>query len=435
MLERIFKLKPSNLPRYLKSFLYKLIGWTGESDIETRKVLARFDYLNQLFLVSLCGGQKQEYDKPITRRVWIANWIARISVIYTFTRVNLFMYFQDDQKIDLYLANLISEDEMPSKTSMLVLTNITIFNLFVLREYIHYIERCGHLTSLRYFHDVRIHGVTYEPLMFNKRCSQIFSKTCHLFILNGIRLFFLICTYALSLTIMLRLYFPATYSTKMHIFFMILHIPIETVAFITLFSALASIGVYLWTLGAFHIARVDSIVDQIKYCLNKPPLSQANLRQINERVILVSNYIDKSNGQINYLLLYLDGLIAIEADIMLLFALIYKLFPDFISKLVSFGGITTHFFLVIGTYWASRYHVKVMRIHGYYTKLVLNARANCLAKFKGLEIQDRITENKTGIAIGDFGMITPRFALIFILENINVIMLLTVNINSLVYSS
>ncbi|MDD0193482.1 hypothetical protein PSY30_23565, partial [Shigella flexneri] len=68
-------------------------GWTGESDIETR-ALTRFDYSNQLLLVNLCGGQKQEYDKPITRRVWIGNWIARISSIYTVIRMTLFIYYQ-----------------------------------------------------------------------------------------------------------------------------------------------------------------------------------------------------------------------------------------------------------------------------------------------------------------------------------------------------
>uniref|UniRef100_T1L287 Gustatory receptor n=2 Tax=Tetranychus urticae TaxID=32264 RepID=T1L287_TETUR len=433
MIEMIRKLKLSNLRRYLKRFFYKLIGRTGESDIETRQALARFDYLNQLFLVSLCGGQKQEYDKPIPRKVWIANWIARISVIYTFTRVSLFMCYQGNDKIDLYLANLISEDVTPSKTSMLALTNITIFILFALREYIHYIERSGYLTSLRSFVDIRIHGVTYEPLKLNERCSRIFSKICHILMINGIRSLILLCVWATSLTIMLRLYFSATYATKERIFFMIFHIPIAIVALITVCSSLLSIGFNLWALLAFQIAHIDSIIDQIKYLFSKLPLSQPELRHVNEQMISVLNDNDQTNRQINYLLLYLDGLIAIEADIMLLFTLVYKLFSDFISKLVSFSGILTHFFLVSGTYWASRYHV--LSIHGYYTKLVLNLKATCPAKFKALEVQDRIKRNETGISIGDFATFTARFSLIFILENINFIMLLACNINSLLYPS
>uniref|UniRef100_T1L296 Gustatory receptor n=1 Tax=Tetranychus urticae TaxID=32264 RepID=T1L296_TETUR len=435
MIEMIFKLKPSNLPRYLKSFAYKLIGWTGESDIETRIALARFDYLNQLFLVSLNGGQKQEYDKPITRRVWIANWIARISVIYTVIRMTIFIYYQGNDEIDLYLANLIPEDVQPMKTSFLILTNITFSVLFMLREYIHYIERAGYLISFRFFLDFRIHGVFYERLNLTKRCSQLFNKICHLFMINGMRLLIGSCVGIFAIAIAFRLYFPRTYATKLHVLFVILHIPIETIATMTLFSPLINIGVYLWTFAALTTARMDSIIDRIKYCLDDSNLSLSELRQINLQVIQVFNYIDKSSSHLNYLLLFLDGLIAIEADIMLLFALIYKLFPDVISKIISFGGITIHFFLVIGTYWASNYYVKVLSVHGYYTKLILNTQTICSPRLKALEIQDRITMNQTGIKIGDFGLITPELALLFILENINFIMLLTCNINSLVETS
>uniref|UniRef100_T1L292 Gustatory receptor n=1 Tax=Tetranychus urticae TaxID=32264 RepID=T1L292_TETUR len=426
------KLKSVNLRRNLKSFLCKLIGWTGESDIPTRRALARFDYLNQLLLVSLCGGQKQEYDKPITRRVWIANWIVRISVIYTMIRLSLFMYYQGNDEIDLYLANFLPEDVQPMKSAFLILTNVTFFTLFLLREYIHYIERAGYLISLRYLLDIRIHGVFYERFMLNKRCAQLFNKICHLFMINGIRLSISACIAAFLITITFRFYFPGNFTTKMHVFYAILHIPIETVALMTLFTALINIGIYLWTFAALVTSRIDSIIDQIKYCLNKPYLSEAELRQINHQVIHVFNNIDDSSRQLKYLLLYLDGLIAIEADIILLFALIYKLFPDFVSKLVSFGGFLIHFFLVIGTYWASSYYIKVLSVHGYYTKLIMNTGKICPARFKALEIQDRINGDKTGIAIGDFGLITPQFALIFILENINFIMLLTCNINSLV---
>uniref|UniRef100_T1L267 Gustatory receptor n=1 Tax=Tetranychus urticae TaxID=32264 RepID=T1L267_TETUR len=431
MIEMIEKLKPSNFRRYLKPFLYKLIGWTGESDTETRKALARFDYLNQLFLVSLCGGLKQEYDKPITRKVWIANWIARISVIYTVIRMSLFLYYPGNDEIDLYLANLIPEDVQPMKSAFLILTNIIFAILFALREYIHYIERAGYLTAFRAFLNIRIHGVSHAPFMLTKRCSQLFSKVCHLLMINAIRILIFVCTYTLSYTLILRLYFSATYSTKLHVFFMILHIIIETVALLALFSALANIGTYCWTLALLITSGIDSVIDQIKYCLNKPPLSQVELKQINERVILVFNYVDQLNRQINYLLLFLDGLIAVAGDLLLLFSLIFNLFPDFISKIITFGGILIHFFLVIGNYWASRYYVKVLSVHGYYTKLVLNTQTICSARFKALEIQERINGNKTGIAIGDFGLITPEFALIFILENINFIMLLTCNINSL----
>uniref|UniRef100_T1L298 Gustatory receptor n=1 Tax=Tetranychus urticae TaxID=32264 RepID=T1L298_TETUR len=428
----IAKLKSSNFRQHLKPFLYKLIGWTGESDIETRKALARFDYFNQLFLVSLNGGLMQEYDRPITRRVWIANWIARISVIYTVIRMSLFICYQGNAKIDLYLANLIPEDVQPMKTAFFILTNITFSVLFLLREYIHYIERAGYLISFRFFLDIRINGVSCERTNLNKRCGQLFNKICHLLMINGIRLLIVVCVAAFLVIISLRLYFPGNFATKMHVLFVILHITIETVALITIFSPLINIGVYLWTIAALTTARMDSIIDQIKYCLDGSNLSQAELRRINYQVIYVLNDIDKSCRNMNYLLLYLDGLIAIEADIMLLFALIYKLFPNVISKLISFGGITIHFFLVIGAYWASSYYVKVISVHGYYTKLILNTRTICPARFKALEIQDRINGNQTGILIGDFGLITPEFALIFILENINFIMLLTCNINSLV---
>uniref|UniRef100_T1L297 Gustatory receptor n=1 Tax=Tetranychus urticae TaxID=32264 RepID=T1L297_TETUR len=428
----IEKLKPTNFRQYLKPFLFKLIGWTGESDIETRRALARFDYLNQLFLVSLCGGQKQEYDKPITRRVWIANWIARISVIYTVIRMSLFICYQDNDQIDLYLANFLPEDVQPMKTAFLVIANIAFSILFMLREYIHYIERSGYLISFRFFLDIRIHGVSCGRFNLNNRCSQLFNKICHLFMVNGIRIMIFACIISFLITISLRLYFPGNFATKMHVFYAILHIYIESVALITLTTALGSIGIYLWTIAALIMARIDSIIDQIKYCLNKPNLREADLIQVNFQVIQVFNHIDKSSRNLNYLLLYLDGLIAIEADIMLLFALIYKLFPDLISKIISFGGIAIHIFLVIGTYWASSYYVKVLSIHGYYTKLILNTRTLCAARFKALEIQDRITMNQTGILIGDFGLITPEFALLFILENINFIMLLTCNINSFI---
>uniref|UniRef100_T1L290 Gustatory receptor n=1 Tax=Tetranychus urticae TaxID=32264 RepID=T1L290_TETUR len=432
MTEMIEKLKPSNLRQYLKPFLYKLIGWTGESDIETREALARFDYLNQLLLVSLCGGQKQEYDKPITRKVWIANWIARISSIYTVIRMSLFLYYQGNDSIDLYFANTIPEDVQPMKTAFFTLAAIIFLILFALREYIHYIERAGNLISLRYLLDIRIHGVSHAPFMLNKRCSQKLSKVCHLFIVNGMRILIFMCIYTLSFTLVLRLHFPATYSTKMHIFFIILHVPIETIALVTLFSGLINIGIYLWTLAYLATLGMESAIDHIKYCLNKPFSSQVELKQINDRVIEVLNTMDQSNRQINYLLLFLDGLIAVAGDLLLLFSLIFNLFPDFISKIITFGGILIHFFLVIGNYWASRYYVKVLSVHGYYTKLILNTRTICSARFKALEIQERINGNKTGIAIGDFGFIVPQFALIFILENINFIMLLTCNINSLV---
>uniref|UniRef100_T1L293 Gustatory receptor n=1 Tax=Tetranychus urticae TaxID=32264 RepID=T1L293_TETUR len=428
----IEKLKSLNFRRYLKPFLYKLIGWTGKSDIETRRALASFDYLNQLFLVSLCGGQKQEYDEPITRKVWIANWIARISSIYTVIRISLFICYQGNDEIDLYLANLIPEDVQPMKTSFLILTIIIFSILFAVREYIHYIERAGYLISFRFFLDIRIHGVSCERFNLNKRCSQLFNKICHLFMVNGIRILIFMCTYTLSFTLILRLYFPSTYSTKLHIFFMILHIIIETFALLALFSSSICIGIYCWTLAFLATSSMESAIDHIKYCLNKPFLSQVKLKQINGRVIKVLNAMDKSNRQINYLMLFLDGLIAVAGDLLLLFSLIFNLFPDFISKIITIGGITIHFFLVIGNYWAARYYVKVLSVHGHYTKLVLNTRKIGPARFKALEIQDRINGNKSGFAIGDFGLITPLFALIFILENINFIMLLACNINSLV---
>uniref|UniRef100_T1L2I1 Odorant receptor n=1 Tax=Tetranychus urticae TaxID=32264 RepID=T1L2I1_TETUR len=431
-IENSERLKISNFVQYCKSYSYKLLAWTGESDCETRKALERFDNLNKLMLISLRGGQKQEYDKPITRKLWLGNWIVRIAILLSFTRLNLWLFFHQSDQLDLYLANPFPGSERQNNTSALILAYVSVVNISSLREYYHYIERAGYLITLRIFFNIRNHGIYWKPLKFNARSAQSFNKIVHLIMTQGSRLMVFIWFYSAALLIRVHLNYPAAYSTGVHIFFILCFIPSEVIALAVLVNGLASLGIYLWTFIALFNAKLEAIRDDIKNCLRKCSLSPVELSQINEKVILFMNEIEETYRRLDYLHLFLMALIATQADIMLLLALIFKLFPDFINSLVTFGGMAIHFFLVIGCYWASSYYTKTLSMHGQYTGLILYTKANCSARFKALEVQDRINARQTGIAIGNLCLITPSFSLLFILENINFIMLLAVNIRTLV---
>uniref|UniRef100_T1KI11 Gustatory receptor n=1 Tax=Tetranychus urticae TaxID=32264 RepID=T1KI11_TETUR len=432
MSESSKKLKISYFVHYCKSCSYKLLAWTGESDYETRKALERFDNLNKLMFISLRGGQKQEYDKPINLKLWIGNWIIRIAILLTFIRLNLFLYFDESDQLDLYLANPFPDSRRQKSTFMAILGVVTIVIFSLLREYYHYIERAGILIALRIFFTIRNRGIYWKPLKFNERSAQFCNKIVYLIMAQGARLMVFVWFYSAALVFILHLSYPAAYSSGVHIFFILCIIPSEIVTFGLLFNGLVSLGIYLWTFIAVFNAQLEAIRDEIKNCLRRCSLSPAGLSRINEKMIQFMNEIEETYRRLDYLHLYLMGLIALQADVMLLFSLIFKLFPNFISSLVTFGGILIHFFLVIGNLWASSYYTKTLSIHGHYTGLILNTKANCSARFKALEVQDRINARQTGVAIGNLCLITPSFSLLFILENINFIMLLTVNIRTLV---
>uniref|UniRef100_T1L2I2 Odorant receptor n=1 Tax=Tetranychus urticae TaxID=32264 RepID=T1L2I2_TETUR len=426
-------LKEPNYRHYLKSCFYKLIGWTDGADIETRRALAHFDYLNKLFLVSLCGGQKQEYGKPITRKVWISNWIIRIVILSTFIRTNLFLYFHGCHQMDLYLANPLSNATRSKKIVFFIYFDVTLLILSGLREYCHYIERSSVLVPFRIFFNIRKHGVKWKPLRLNMRHSKLFNKACYFIITNGTRISVFICFYSALLIFGIRLYF-SNYSTLLHIIFILLFTAFEITMMVTCITLLVSLGVYLMALIAFFNAQADTIIDEIQDSLRKVPLSPQELRQVNGKVIQFLNNIEKTYLRLNYLYLYLEVFIAFEVDLVLFLVLFTDslLSTSFIASIFVVGSLLIHAFLVIGNYWASRYHTKTLSIHGYYTGLILNTKTICSAQFKALEVQDRINGNKTGIAIGDFCLITPAFSLIFILENINFIMLLAVNVKTMI---
>uniref|UniRef100_T1L2H8 Gustatory receptor n=1 Tax=Tetranychus urticae TaxID=32264 RepID=T1L2H8_TETUR len=426
------RLKILYFVQYSKSFFYKFLAWTGESDSETRKSLAHFDSLNKLTFISLRGGQKQEYDKPIARKVWIGNWIVRIAILLTLIRINLFLYFDESGQMDLYLANPFPDSKRQKSTFLLILGDVTVGIFFFLREYCHYIERSGYLITLRIFFNIRNHGIYWKPLKFNAKSAQSFNKIVHLIMTQGARLLITVWFYSIALIIVFHTNYPAAYSTGVHIFFILCIIPSEIVTLASLINGLVSLGIYLWTFIALFNAQLEAIRDEIKTCLRRCSLSPVELRRINERVILFMNEIEQTYRRLDYLHLFLMALIATQADFMLLLSLIFKLFPDSINSLITMGGITVHFFLVIGSYWASSYCTKTLSMHGRYTGLILNTKVNCSARFKALEVQNRINARQTGIAIGNLCLITPLFALLFILENINFIMLLAVNIRTLV---
>uniref|UniRef100_T1L2H9 Odorant receptor n=1 Tax=Tetranychus urticae TaxID=32264 RepID=T1L2H9_TETUR len=431
-IENFKRLKISSFVQYCKSCSFKLLAWTDESDCATRKALEHFDNLNKLMLISLRGGQKQEYDKPITWKLWIGNWIVRMAILATFIRYNLFLYFDESVQLDLYLANPFPGSERQNNTFLLILGVITIVIFSLLREYYHYIERAGFLITFRIFCIIRNHGIYWKPLKFNVKSGQFFNKIVHLIMTQGARLMVFIWLYSVAFFSLLHLNYSAAYSTGVHIFFILCVIPSEIVTFALLINGLVSLGIYLWTFIALFNAKLEAIRDDIKICLRKCSLSPVELSQINEKVILFMNEIEETYRRLDYLHLYLVGLIAMQADFMLLLSLIFKLFPGFINTLATMGGIAAHFFLVIGNYWASSYHTKTLSMHGRYTGLIFYTKANCSARFKALEVQDRINARQTGIAIGNLCLITPSFSLLFILENINFIMLLTVNIRTLV---
>ncbi|XP_025018130.1 uncharacterized protein LOC112539625 [Tetranychus urticae] len=312
--------------------------------------------------ISLRGGQKQEYDKPITWKLWIGNWIVRITILLTFIRLNLFLYFDESVQFDLYLANPFPDSKRQKSTFMLILGVITIVIFSLLREYYHYIERAGILITLRIFFNIRNHGIYWKPLKFNARSAQFANQIVHLIITQGARLMVFVWFYSAALVFILHLSYPASYSSRVHIFFILCIFPSEIVTFALLFNGLVSLGIYLWTFIAVFNAQLEAIRDEIKNCLRRCSLSPVELRRINERVILFMNEIEQTYCRLDYLHLYLMGLIALQADIMLLFSLIFKLFPNFISSLVTFGGILIHFFLVIFNLWASSYYTKVSSI-------------------------------------------------------------------------
>ncbi|XP_025018128.1 uncharacterized protein LOC112539624 [Tetranychus urticae] len=360
MIRIIEKRRNPNYRDHFKSCLYKLIGWTGESDVETRRALAHFDYLNRVFLISLCGGQKQEYDKPITRSVWISNWIIRIAILSTFIRTNLFLYFHGCHQMDLYLANPMPNAERSKKIVFFILMDVTIVIFSLLREYCHYIERSSVLVPLRIFFNIRKHGVEWKPLRFNSRCSKIFNKACYFIITNGTRLLVFICFYSILLYIAFRFYF-SNYSTVLHVIFILLFTAFDVTVMLSFIVLLASLGIYLMALIAFYNAQADTIRDEIKHYLRKVALSSEELRQVNGKVIQFMNDIEKTYLRLNYLHLYLEVVIAFEVDFVLFVVIFTDSLPTtfFVTFFIFSVAFVVHAFLVIGNYWASRYYTKV----------------------------------------------------------------------------
>uniref|UniRef100_T1KS25 Gustatory receptor n=1 Tax=Tetranychus urticae TaxID=32264 RepID=T1KS25_TETUR len=178
----------------------------------------------------------------------------------------------------------------------------------------------------------------------------------------------------------------------------------------------------------FHMNSLKNATSWLLESIDKP--QNTDIKFIAKNALLLFNKMDSYSSKVRSLVLYFYTGVAFQSLWFIHFSIIVGNHSVVMDILIALLGIFIILYNLIISLFSAQLNNKVRSLYSMWHKIYCKSKSNAIMKLKMIEILNRITLSSTGVQIGDFGLITNQFVLVFFLEFVSTIMMFKVNFGS-----
>ncbi|XP_025018271.1 uncharacterized protein LOC112539753 [Tetranychus urticae] len=384
-------------------------------------------HLKKLFdwLLILKKGYHQ--DAPTVPKKTIYRLAAARSLTYLVTFRMIFCLSIDDVHLKYLLGYPYKENAEGVLLSILMSLTYILFSL--LRELVYYFESNGKMAvtvELNY-----LLALTPGQLHSLSRL-KVFIRYMKYFLPNWIALFYFFLCMTPIFSIQIRLINPDIWTNHVYIISSIIWMIPEALTIVYVVGGLIIFFGHALMFLMIYYSRLCYLLHQFGRLVEMEcSTTQANelLIKLNYSFIKFLNDITKQAYDVRYVWLYMLLLACGLNNTCLYCGTIKQIKPIILAFSLTIYGVCEFVISAIAIHKAGEIIEKIYAIHNHYIKLSLKLKTRLDTRLKVLEILQRIMSPRTCPTIGDFFEIKKSVVMTFIMENICLILLITVNAN------
>uniref|UniRef100_A0A158P5D9 Gustatory receptor n=1 Tax=Tetranychus urticae TaxID=32264 RepID=A0A158P5D9_TETUR len=429
-----YRYRKNLLLKYLRNiFSFFIISHSNDADSYVFQLVRRTERLTIIYQVVRHGLNQ---SKPVTassigyRQLNRWDWIIGITCLINWVRV-LILICDDSESVAIYLGDPLFRNK--DRRPLFIMCFIILPIIVIFRELILGLESKGNLELLHVW-NVCLNGFTPIYLnMDNINCKKL--RTTIIIVSNFAHYAMLVVPLILSLLFI----FPFLTNPWMY------KIPkLFFTSFIWSFPSIFSCSVLLngmigfsWYLIcslSFHLFRLTNLLN-VADLLNKSTGTIYVDREVKLLCLLAIrrlNSFEFAVEKLRYVFLYIVIVFAFSADVYIFLGGIIRIYNDILANLYAILGMIMlsgigGFAIAFGSF-ISKLDSLTIKLH----QLSCKNKLSLQTASKILELMDRAAGPYNGVKIGDFVTLEKRFFILFIVENISLLMLFTVNIGPLI---
>uniref|UniRef100_T1L659 Gustatory receptor n=1 Tax=Tetranychus urticae TaxID=32264 RepID=T1L659_TETUR len=412
----------------IKALIKKSFGLLSDddSDEETVKSIQALENI-ALGLIMTRRGYGQDETSYFQPNFHFKNNLIRFVSILNFIRFYLILIYKQNDSLNILLGNpFFHENSSDIMICYVIGGGVT---LFILREYVLYLEETGAYALLCPLRDIKCSG--FETNMLRLTIKQCKSFRCTLRLLIKIWIRWIHCAFIFItfLLIILRIQNQAIVNSGPAMYISsFCWIILEFCAFIFIFVGLMYIGAHISVSVPLVLFRFKSLIELLQRVKSKQFIDDSIIKGMNSDVISYMNEFDVIIAKNRYLFFFLVVLVSFGADTAIFLGLFTKSHSKWISNSLVIWGLIVLFITGSVVYAGGAFLDQLYVIHGLYVSIIAKAEVKLDQKLKTLEILDRILSPYSGAKVGDAFRGEKLLAVYYVLENASTIMLLICNL-------
>uniref|UniRef100_T1KUR0 Odorant receptor n=1 Tax=Tetranychus urticae TaxID=32264 RepID=T1KUR0_TETUR len=378
------------------------------------------------FALRLGFDQSVEKLEEMKRQFDLKNWLVRFFILINLSRA--FFVFSAEGDTAIYLGDPLfaSKDRDVLKIVVVVGTAV----MYIAHEGVMLVERQGGFVGAAIrIKDLIKNGFSHFPFVAPQQ--KDFNRTCYyisLFYIFSIPATILYVSILYNYELVINLYNHFSFKTLFfEVAWTLTLTPLVTLLTTQLVFISAVLCFYA-TVHNFHMESLKNATSLLIKSLNKP--YNTDIKFITKHATVLFNEMDLNFRKVRFLVFYFYTGVALQSLWFIQFAIIIGNHSFVMDTLIAGLGIIIITYTLIISLVCARLTNKVGRLYPMWHQVYLKSKATVNMKLKMIEILNRTTLPTTGFQIGDFGLITTQFVLIFLLEFASMMMMLRCNFGS-----
>uniref|UniRef100_T1KLJ2 Gustatory receptor n=1 Tax=Tetranychus urticae TaxID=32264 RepID=T1KLJ2_TETUR len=381
-----------------------------------------------VFTLTLRHGFEQSVDKIIKMRQKIdfGNLLLRIASLVNLVRIILL--FSVSYETAIYLGDPLLDSKDRNVLLLVVLVGLTpmyiVHELAVIKE-----NNYGFVSAASDLKVVIKNGFSYFPFVGLEKkpfCRFIYLICAFHNMITPMMIPFI--TFLYNFELFCNLY--NNYSLKTMLFAIPWSFTLTTAVIFLAAQAICYSSICCIYVG-LHYFHIKSITNATGFLLQvNDKRNCTDLNCIIGQTLWLFNKIDSTFREIRFIVLFFYNGIALMSCWFLHFGLFtgnHSVVMDFLITWLGFMIISD---ILAISFFCAAFTNKVDRLYPMWHRMYCKSKTTTAMKLKMIEIFNRIILPTNGIQIGDYGLITKKFVLIFLLEFSTSLMLLRVNFGS-----
>uniref|UniRef100_T1KKR0 Gustatory receptor n=1 Tax=Tetranychus urticae TaxID=32264 RepID=T1KKR0_TETUR len=405
-----------------------------EFDAKVRDLVRRTERLTIIFQVVRNGLNQTDIpnvNKFGYRRLNSVDWIIALTSLANLLRIFV-LFHNADEPIAFYLGDPLfrSKDRLPC----LALCAMVIVIMLPAREWVLYLEAKGKLKVLSIWKDYR-DGANLDKLCMNKLKIRRFRFSIYLLSL-------IFCYVMIIVPIFMTIVFftplltnPWTYKIPRLAFYGTIWTVPLVITITYLVNSLFGFGWFILCTYEFHLFRLLDTLDRAGILLNKTNVIIHNEKDVRTFCLLIIrrlNSFELASRKLRYVLLYNVFVYSLLGDVYIFLGVIIRIYNDILANMLAILGIYILCLIGISGLILGNLITKLDNLTIRMHQLTIMRKFSVNTMSKALEVMDRVAGPYNGVKVGDFLTVDKTFFILFILENISTLMLITVNVRPLI---